>query len=643
MRRLSTVLPALPLMAGALASAFIFANGGVWSVVCGIIVIIVGVVASLGNMSRGMLFMSIGLVGATVSSIMLAPASAPCIGTDVGLQATVAAVSEGRSGIRAIVEVHGIDAAGCEPFRCRIISDQALQLLPGDIIEVHGNMQSCDKFADIPYMSVSALVDRADRVSAVMIVGSDNVKLIGRDNAWHYRLAALRNDLADAVYASGLSADASSLFVAATLGTGDAAVGIKDRFRATGLSHLLCVSGFHVAIVAWLLSLLLWPMKVWSRAGRLRYIVLIAGVWLFAVFTGAQPSAVRAAIMISAFFTGRLLQRTASPFNSLVLAVGLMLVFNPYWLYSIGFQLSVSAVLGLLVFATKLNPVPMHYNRLYWVANIFTVPLAAMIGTAPVVLFWFHRLPLMSVPVNALAALVFPLFLMISASALIFSWSWLADLADAVCRFIMRLCDSAVSIDGSVLEGIYLSPLSFVGLFAALAFLGLAVHLSASRRPLFIAAVASMFLCAIPLQRADAEVIAMGDSRGSHILLRQGSDCNLLSSRGKIPVDISDYMSVHHVDTLINHDEPYCIISQHKIGLACSKTDLGERVDILLIDGSYRGNISSLIDAHNPRLVIIGANVDSSNAAAIETHCRLKNIKTHPLAQKALLIRGESW
>ena len=472
MRRLSTVLPALPLMAGALASAFIFANGGVWSVVCGLIVIIVGVVASLGNMSRGMLFMSIGLVGATVSSIMLAPASAPCIGTDVGLQATVAAVSEGRSGIRAIVEVHGIDAAGCEPFRCRIISDQALQLLPGDIIEVHGNMQSCDKFADIPYMSVSALVDRADRVSAVMIVGSDNVKLIGRDKAWHYRLAALRSDLADAVYASGLSADASSLFVAATLGTGDAAVGIKDRFRATGLSHLLCVSGFHVAIVAWLLSLLLWPMKVWGAGGAATlHCADSRGVALCRLHR-AQPSAVRAAIMISAFFTGRLLQRTASPFNSLVLAVGLMLVFNPYWLYSIGFHLSVSAVLGLLVFATKLNPVPIHYNRLYRVANIFTVPLAAMIGTAPVVLFWFHRLPLMSVPVNALAALVFPLFFDDISLGLDFSWSWLADLADAVCRFIMHLCDGAVSIDGSVLEGIYLSPLSFVGLFAALAFLG---------------------------------------------------------------------------------------------------------------------------------------------------------------------------
>ena len=89
-------------------------------------------------------------------------------------------------------------------------------------------------------------------------------------------------------------------------------------------------------------------------------------------------------------------------------------------------------------------------------------------------------------------------------------------------------------------------------------------------------------------------------------------------------------MSVHHVDTLISHDRPYCIISQHKIGLACSKTDLRERVDILLIDGSYRGNITGLIDAHNPHLVIVGANVDSSNAAAIETHCRLKNIKTHP-------------
>lgn len=634
-------MPAFPLMAGALASALIFVGDSLWQCCAALILLALAMAASWGNLRRGLFFISLGLAGAGVSALVLKPADLPVSHDGMRFEGTVESVAEGRAGLRAVVEVANVDFRQSRGLRCRLVTDQAVSLSPGDIVEFCGEPEPTGKYSAVPFMGISTLVDKADRVSATVLLASGRIKVIGYDNSLKYRLSALRDDIAGAFYSSDLSPEAASLAVATSLGTGDAMAGVRDRFRATGLSHLLCVSGFHVAIVAWLLALLLWPVKVWSGAGRIRYLLLIIGVWAFAVFTGAQPSAVRAAMMVSAFYLCRLLQRNASPYNSLVLAVGMMLAYNPYWLYSIGFQLSVAAVAGLLVFTGTFNPVAVRYNALWRFFNLFAVPLAAMVATAPVVLFWFHCLPLVSVPVNAFAALVFPVFLLMAFVAVIFSWGLAASLADRLCDLVMRLCDIAVARDGAVLDDVWLSPMAFVGLLVLVVVCGLALHVRNSRGRIALLGIAtiSLAVCVIPPQRAGAEAVAIGNARGSMLLVRNGRDCTMLSTRHKAPVNMSDYFAAHGIDSATVATDGYMLHGGKVLCIAAGAKMPRYRADILLVDGTYRGDLDVLIEAHNPQLVLAGANVDASKAAALEGICRRRGVELRHLAAGAVLLR----
>lgn len=583
--------------------------------------------------------MCFGMAGAAFSAMQLRPAQLPFYDNDMAMTGTVERVSSGRAGQQIIVEVDGTDAQSCEAFRCRIISDTGVKPEPGDIVRFKSSPEAADKYADIPFMSSRAVSDKSSRISATAFVRSDDIEIIGHDNSLSYKIAALRNDLADAIYTSPLSAQSSSLLAGACLGTGEAAFEIKDTFRSTGLSHLLCVSGFHVAIITWLIALILWPVKAWRRGRGIRLILILAGVWFFAVFTGAQPSAVRAAVMITSFYVCKMRQRGSYIANSLCLAVGVMMIYDPWWIYSIGFQLSVAAVAGLLCFSDKLNPVPRHYKRLRGFAKLFTIPLGAMIGTAPVVLYWFHRLPLMSIPVNAFASLLFPLFLIAAGAALVLSSTHAAVIADFICDMIMDICRYAAALDGGAFESIYLSGASLAALAVVVVAAAIILHSQKLRPAAALTAIAAMGVLAFPSARAEAEVIAMGNRQGSQLVVRRGQICDLLSSRGKPIIDISDYLVGNAIADIEVNTDKLLHINGKTLGIASANTSSRYRADILLIDGSYSGPLDDLLNAHSPTHVLIGANMAEDRSRELEHLCSRKNIKTSDLAHRAIVLR----
>ncbi|MDI7269737.1 MAG: ComEC/Rec2 family competence protein, partial [Myxococcota bacterium] len=132
--------------------------------------------------------------------------------------------------------------------------------------------------------------------------------------------------------------------------------GERTALRDIGVSHLLAISGFNLAIVAWVLwrSLIaaasLWrPLLVRIDARRLAASVLLPSVWLVAAIVEWQPSVVRAALMISAFLAAQLLDRRATALDALALATVVAFVAMPAQVDDPGFQLSLAAVVGLLI------------------------------------------------------------------------------------------------------------------------------------------------------------------------------------------------------------------------------------------------------------------------------------------------------
>jgi competence protein ComEC len=212
-------------------------------------------------------------------------------------------------------------------------------------------------------------------------------------------------------------------------------VALSDRlrrdFRASGLYHILAVSGQNVVLVAAGALIVAWLLGVSRVAGEIGALAAI-GAYVLAV--GPQPSVIRAgvagALASLAWLTGRL----RDAWQALLLAAAALLAWNPYLLFDAGFQLSFAAVAAIFVLAPRLaaplEPLPLPAKVRLGVA----VSLACSVVTAPVLWLQFGYLPVLGVVANALAEPAMPLLL-----ALAFATAALDPLSPSAAAFLAWL------------------------------------------------------------------------------------------------------------------------------------------------------------------------------------------------------------
>ncbi|MDR1880750.1 MAG: ComEC/Rec2 family competence protein [Tannerellaceae bacterium] len=192
---------------------------------------------------------------------------------------------------------------------------------------------------------------------------------------------------------------------------------IKRRFSLTGVAHLLAISGFHVAIVCGFLSFALSFLSGTAVGRWIRYLSMIVLLWTFTIITGLAPSAVRAAIMLSLYLTGRQLRQMVDGYNTLAASAFGMLVYDPFYLFDIGFQLSYIAVAFILFLQPRIEQLIEVKNPLLatpW--KWLTVTLSAQTGVALLCLYYFGQAStlflLTNLPLTLLATLLIPLTLL---------------------------------------------------------------------------------------------------------------------------------------------------------------------------------------------------------------------------------------
>jgi competence protein ComEC len=190
---------------------------------------------------------------------------------------------------------------------------------------------------------------------------------------------------------------------------------INDAFAAAGLTHVVAISGWNIAIVAALVMALVRPLET-RRGGRWSTAALAVGaVGGYVILTGASPSVVRAALMAGAMLVGRLGGTRAHASSALGLAALVMLLVAPAVLWDVGFQLSLLATAGLIWFGRSIE------RRLggwpAWIREPVALTMAAQLTTLPVILVNFERLSLVAPLSNVLVVPIVPLVMLASACA----------------------------------------------------------------------------------------------------------------------------------------------------------------------------------------------------------------------------------
>jgi competence protein ComEC len=204
---------------------------------------------------------------------------------------------------------------------------------------------------------------------------------------------------------------------------------LQDAFRNSGTSHLIAISGFNVSIVAGLFILLFGKLLGKYRGTLFSILVII----IYTILVGSGPSVVRAAIMGIISMLGILIGRRSGGVNALFLTSGVMLLFNPFLLWSVSFQLSVAATLGLVLYAGFLQDRTVSLFTRFFPENLasrigsviseyFLFTLAAQFTTFPLLLAHFHRMPWSTFISNPLALPAQPPLMISAGAALFLAW-----------------------------------------------------------------------------------------------------------------------------------------------------------------------------------------------------------------------------
>lgn len=232
---------------------------------------------------------------------------------------------------------------------------------------------------------------------------------------------------------------------------------LQLSYAATGVVHVIAISGLHVGLIYWLLLGFTRPLKRKGARG-LRLVVLLAGLWAFGGLAGAGASVMRSVVMFSFLATAQVLDRRPQVYNTLALSAFLLLCYNPFWLWDVGFQLSYAAVGSILLFYGPLTSLVYFPNKgIDYLWKMMAVTLAAQVFTTPLVLYHFHQFPVLFLLTNLLAVPLSSAILL--GELLLCGLAFLPSLADQLGSLLSR----SIAFMNSYIEGMANTPFGVWG------------------------------------------------------------------------------------------------------------------------------------------------------------------------------------
>lgn len=169
---------------------------------------------------------------------------------------------------------------------------------------------------------------------------------------------------------------------------------LRQSYIGAGAIHILAISGLHIGIILLILTAVFKPLHYFKHGKMTATAIIIVVLWMYAIIAGLSPSVVRAVAMFTAIAIGMFVNRPSSTYKTLVISMFFLLLFNPYYLFEVGFQLSYLAVFSIVWIQPKIYHL---WKPKFWILDklwqLLTVSAAAQIGVLPLSLYYFHQFP----------------------------------------------------------------------------------------------------------------------------------------------------------------------------------------------------------------------------------------------------------
>ncbi len=464
-------------------------------------------------------------------------------------------------------------------------------------------------------------------------------KIIGHHNSLKTKAVKIKESVIDKIRNTELEHDTKNFIIAILTGNDEfISEETRDSFSNAGIAHILAVSGLHIGILGLIAAFLLKPLD-YAGLRKLRFIITLTVIWVLTYIIGMPASACRAAIMTTFLFAAILFYKKHNILNALSASAVLIIIFSPSSIYDIGFQLSYLSVLGIILFADKLTCSGKN-KAIRKISSVIAVSIAAQLGTAVVVAYYFNMLPINFLIGNIVVVPILPIFMFLSITLIIlssigFGFSAINHAADFIYQIIINVTDFSNSIPFSTIENIPIDAFTTLCLATAIFSTGVWLNIKRSRTRtsiLYFAMSVTLTGCGnqiIHETKISKEGIFLSDGYSStNIIYYSRNKAIIINSRNdtaeisKFSEQNKRFFAKHNIDSIISintayyngniyFDYPYVCIRGKRFAFATGnikkrqKRTVKTDVDYLIITNNFYNDVSILPDYYNFSQIVV--------------------------------------
>ncbi len=259
---------------------------------------------------------------------------------------------------------------------------------------------------------------RNNKINTVIFCNdSKNVKILKNDYSILNIISENFKEYTEETFYSKLDKKNASIILSIILGDkGYLEDNFLDNIRSIGLAHIFAVSGLHIGI---LYSFFVFVLRKIGLSKKKSFIITWSILWIYGFLIGFPTSVLRTLLMFTVHFLGDLLYRKYNSINSLVFAGLVLLIINPFWIFDVGFQLSFTAALSLVIYSKYIKKIIKFNNKLKSSLYVFTF---LQIIILPILSYHFNYIPLLSIIYNIIFIPAFSLVIITSFGLLAIGW-----------------------------------------------------------------------------------------------------------------------------------------------------------------------------------------------------------------------------
>jgi competence protein ComEC len=267
--------------------------------------------------------------------------------------------------------------------------------------------------------------------------------------------------------------DKDAAAVASTLILGyraDLSKEVLNAYSGTGTMHVLSVSGMHVSIVFFVLAFLLKSLERSPKLRLTKAAILILAIWAYSCLTGFSAAVCRAALMFTFIILGKAVKKNQNLYNLLAISAFFLLIYNPFFLVDVGFQLSYLAVCGLIYLYPKIYY--LFYSRNFVLDKLWSssaLSIAAQLATFPVSLYYFHQFPVNFLISNLFILLPVTLIMYVGLLFILFPFEVLSQplglLLGGTIKFTNTVLHKIEHLPNTVIKGIWIETWEYLSIY----------------------------------------------------------------------------------------------------------------------------------------------------------------------------------